>query len=141
MASNGAKRGREADSTTPMRTIFLRGESASAIHRHDEQAAWFHVVSGVILEERWTPDAEGGFVHEMRRLHTGQSMAAPADTLHRITALEDAVFVNTCLCDCTRSTPAPTREIDTVIMLSRTGADREWATSTALGELAPSMHR
>jgi uncharacterized cupin superfamily protein len=141
MAGIGPKRGREADCTTPMRTIFLKRQSSSAIHRHAEQAAWFHVVSGEIVEERWTPDSEGGFVHEERRLRTGQSMAAPADTLHCITALEDAVFVNTCLCDCTRSPAAPTHEVDTVIMLSRSGVDRDWATLTALGEPAPGATR
>ena len=141
MRSIRAKRGREADCTTRVRTIFLRRESASTIHRHAEHVAWFHVVSGAIVEERWTPDPEGGFVYEVRRLRSGHSMAAPADTLHRITALEDSVFVNTCHCACTRSPAAPTHEVDTVIMLSRTGADREWATSTALGELAPSFAR
>lgn len=111
------------------------------MHRHEEQAAWFHVVSGEILEERWTPDSEGGFLYEQRRLRAGQAMAAPASTLHRISALADAVFVSTCLCDCTRSPAAPTHEVDTVIMLSRTGVDREWATLTALGEPAPCATR
>ena len=44
--------GREADNTTPMRTIFLSKGSASAIHQHQEHAAWFHVVSGEIVEDR-----------------------------------------------------------------------------------------
>ncbi len=124
-----------------MRTIFLPRGASSEIHRHEEHAAWFHVVSGEIIEERWTPDPEGGFIHEQRRLRSGQAMAAPADTLHRITAVDDAVFVNTCLCDCTRSPAAPTHEVDTVMMLSRTGIDRAWAASTALGEPAPSCTR
>jgi hypothetical protein len=137
MGSNGARRGREADSTTPMRTIFLGRQTSSAVHRHVEQAAWFHVVSGEIVEERWTPDPEGGFVYEQRRLRAGQVMAAPADTLHRIMALEDAVFVNSCHCDCTRSAAAPKREIDAVTTLCRTGVDHGWATTTALGAPAP----
>lgn len=126
-----------SDNTTPMRTVFLASGRSSAIHRHAEDAAWFHVVSGEIVEERWTRDAEGGFVHERRKLRSGQSMAAPADTLHRIAAVGDAVFVTTCLCACTRARPAPAREIDAVVRLSRTGGDSEWASATSTGEPAP----
>jgi quercetin dioxygenase-like cupin family protein len=128
---------RDSDSTAPVRTIFLRGGAASRIHRHDEAAAWIHVVSGSIVEERWRRDPEGGFVHERRVLRKGQSMAAPADALHRVSALEDAAFVTTCACDCARAKGASPSEIDTVIRLSRTGDDHMWATSTVLGADAP----
>lgn len=128
---------RDADATAPVRTIFLRAGAASRIHRHDESAAWIHVVAGAIVEERWRRDPEGGFVHERRILRKGQSMAAAADALHRVSALEDAALVTTCACDCARAKGAAPSEIDTVIRLSRTGADHLWASSTALGEHAP----
>ena|SRR5687768_1418511 len=137
--SDEARSRREADCTTPMRTIFLGRGSASAVHQHDEHAAWFHIVSGEIVEERWTRDAEGGFIYERRRLRSGQSMAAPADTLHRISAPEDAVFVTTCLCDCTRARPAPAAEVDAMIRLTRTGPDRDWAASTSQGDPCPDL--
>jgi len=116
---------RDADRTTPVRTIFLRRGASSVVHRHEEPAAWIHVVAGEILEERWTRGADGTLVHERRRLRRGQSMAAPADALHRVSALEDAAFVSTCVCDCTRSRPAPGVEIDAV-GLARTA--EPWAT-------------
>jgi quercetin dioxygenase-like cupin family protein len=134
-----AKRGRDADNTTPMRTTFLARGSASSIHQHQEHAAWFHIVSGEIVEDRWTPDAEGGFIHERRRLCAGQSMAAPANTLHRIRSLDDAVFVTTCLCDCLRSIPARACEIDAMLKLTRTGPDRAWACETAQGDPSPDI--
>ena len=132
-----ARSDREVDSTTPVRTIFMRRGTASTLHQHDEAAAWFHVVSGEIVEERWTRDAEGGFLYEHRRLRKGQSMAAPADTLHRIAATADATLVSTCVCDCTRARQAAAPEIDAVMRLSRSGVDREWATATAIGVPAP----
>ena len=132
-----ASRTRDADATAPVRTIFLRRGAASRIHAHDEDAAWIHVISGAIVEERWARDAEGGFVHERRVLRRGQSMAAPADALHRVSALEDAAFVTTCACDCARAKSALPSEIDTVIRLSRTGEDHAWASATALGDPAP----
>lgn len=128
---------RDADSTAPVRTIFLRRGASSSVHRHGESAAWIHVVSGEIVEERWSPDPEGGFVHERRVLRRGQSMAAPADALHRVSALEDAAFVTTCACDCARAKAAPSSEIDAALLLSRSGDDREWASATAIGEPAP----
>lgn len=135
--ATGAKRERDADATAPVRTIFLRRGAASRIHTHGEDAAWIHVVSGAIVEERWARDAEGGFVHERRVLRRGQSMAAPADALHRVSALEDSAFVTTCACDCARAKGASASEIDTVIRLSRTGEDHSWASATVLGERAP----
>lgn len=128
---------RDADSTAPVRTLFLARGAQSAVHRHAEHAAWIHVVTGEIVEERWTRDAEGGFVHERRVLRRGQSMAAPADALHRVTALEDAAFVTTCLCDCSRAKAAAASEIETVMLLARSEADHEWATATVIGEPAP----
>jgi quercetin dioxygenase-like cupin family protein len=138
MTSHMARRG--VDDTMPVRTVFLRRGTSSAIHRHGEAAAWIHVVSGVIVEERWTRDAEGGFVHEVRRLEKGQSMAAPADALHRVTALEDdAAFVSTCTCHCGRARSAPAPEIEAVTKLSRRGEDRAWAASTVIGEPCPEL--
>ncbi|UJR82187.1 Hypothetical protein I5071_42520 [Sandaracinus amylolyticus] len=133
----GARASRDADATTPFRTTFLRRGQSSAVHRHDETAAWIHVVAGEVVEERWTRDAEGGFVHERRTLRCGQSMAAPADALHRVTAVDDAAFVTTCACDCARARAVPARELDAVTRLARCGEDREWATATAIGVASP----
>jgi hypothetical protein len=127
---------RRADDTSPVRTIFLGAGRTSEIHRHEEPAAWVHVVMGEIIEERWTRDPEGGFVHEQRRLKKGQCMAAPADVLHRITAVDDAAFVSSYLCDCGRACSAEASEIDTVMRLSRSETDREWATATVPGTVA-----
>ena len=128
---------RDADSTTPVRTTFLRNGQASSVHKHVEHATWVHVVSGAIVDERWTQDAEGGFVHERRVLERGQSMAAAGESLHRVHALGDAAFVTTCACGCAQADAADPREVEVVRRLSRSGVDREWATSTALGEPTP----
>lgn len=125
---------RDADSTRPVRTVFLRRGTSSTVHRHDEPASWTHVVSGVLLEERWTRDAEGGFVHERRSLRRGQSIAAPGDALRRLTAVDDdAAFVTTSICDCAHADPAPRAEVAAVTRLSRGDADRAWASATAVG--------
>lgn len=129
--------GRDADATTPVRTVFLKGGAVTTLHRHEEPAAWIHVVAGEIVDERWSRDAEGGFVLERRVLRRGQSMAAPADTLHRIRARADAAFVTTSACDCARAHEADRHEVDTVLRLARNGVDREWASATAVGEPVP----
>jgi hypothetical protein len=131
---------RDADRTRPVRTIFLRGGVVSALHRHEEETAWFHVVDGEIVEERWTRDNEGGFLQEHRRLKGGQSMAAPADALHRIAAREDAVIVSTCASDCACCHPASPGEILAVAKLARDGEDRAWAATTSVGDL-PALER
>ncbi len=127
------KRRRDADATRPVRTVFLKGGASTALHRHDEAASWLHVVSGEIVEERWSKDEEGGFVHEQRVLRRGQSMAAPGDVLHRVRAKEDAAFVTTSACDCGCAGEAAHHEVQAVLRLARTGEDREWAASTAVG--------
>lgn len=132
-------RSRRDDDTRPVRTVFLRRGESSAVHRHDEPAAWTHVVSGVLLEERWTRDSEGGFVHERHSRRGGQLVAAPGDALLRITAVDDdAVLVTTSRCDCAQAEPAPRAEIAAVTRLSRSDADRAWASATAVG--APCVH-
>ena len=131
--SSAKPSGRDADSTRPVRTVFLRGGAVTALHRHKEEAAWVHVVAGEILEERWSRDPEGGFVHEQRVLRHGQSMAAPADALHRVSAREDAAFVISGTCDCGCAKEAAAHEVEAVQRLARTGDDREWATTTAVG--------
>lgn len=128
---------RRGDDTAPVRTIFLGAGSSSAIHRHDESAAWLHVVMGEIVEERWTRDPEGGFVYERRMLRRGQSMAAPADVLHRVTAQQEAAFISTCWCDCCLARAADAEEIEAVMRLTREGGDREWALSTLNGDPTP----
>jgi len=121
-----------------VRTVFLKRGESSAVHRHDEAAAWTHVVSGVLLEERWTRDAEGGFVHERHSRRRGQLIAAPGDALLRVTAIDDdAVFVTTSSCDCAHAEAAPRAEIAAVSRLSRADADRAWASATVVG--APSV--
>lgn len=129
--------GRDADATRPVRTVFLRAGDSTTLHRHEEAAAWIHVVSGDIVEERFSRDPEGGFVEERRVLRRGQSMAAPADMLHRVSALADAAFVTTSACDCGCAREAPRQEIEAVLRLARTGADRDWATTTAVGDPSP----
>lgn len=133
------RRRRDEDATTKVRTVFLKDGATTTLHRHDEAAAWIHVVSGEIVDERFRRDAEGGYVHERRVLRVGQSMAAPADTLHRVSASADAVFVTTSACDCARAKEARDHEVDVVRRLARTGADREWATATAVGEPVPAL--
>ena len=130
--------GRDADATTPVRTVFLGNGERTALHRHDEEAAWIHVLSGAIVEERWRADDEGGFVQEQRVLRAGQSMAAPVDGLHRVIALSDAAFVITSRCDCLRARQAEPREVAIMHRLARTGRDLDWAATTAVGDPVPS---
>ena len=136
-AAPRGRAGRDADATVPVRTVFLKEGSSTSLHRHDEHVAWVHVIAGEITEERFRRDNEGGFIHEHRVLRCGQSMAAPADTLHRVSALVDTAFVITSACDCGRAREAEAHEVDIVSRLARTGCDLEWAARTAVGEPDP----
>lgn len=125
---------RDTDATVPVRTTFLRRGDASVVHEHDENVAWMHVVTGEIVEERWTRDTDGGFLHERRVLRGGQSMAAPGDVLHRVRALGDAAFVTTCACGCMSADAADPRA---VVAMQRLGKADHHGTTTALGEPTP----
>ncbi len=125
---------RDADATVPVCRTFLREGDASVVHEHDEHSSWMHVVTGEIVEERWTRQDDGGFVHERRVLRGGQSMAAPGAALHRVRALGDAAFVTTCACGCTSARAAHPREVVAMQRLSRT--DDQTGTTTSQGELA-----
>lgn len=136
--SHASKRSkRDADATAPVRTTFLGSGDESPVHEHAEHVAWMHVVSGEIVEERWTPHEEGGFLHERRALRGGQSMAAPGGVLHRVRALGDAVFVTTCACGCREAEAADVAEIDEAQRRARSGVHHAWATQTVTGEPAP----
>ena len=100
MSERTSKRGREADATRPVRTVFLERCAATDLHHHSEPNAWLHVVSGAIVDERWSRDEGGRLVHERRVLRRDQALAARSDSLHRVRALEDSVFVTTCVEDC-----------------------------------------
>jgi len=104
MSERTSKRGREADATRPVRTVFLERGAATDLHHHSEPTAWLHVVSGAMVDERWSRDADGRLVHERRVLRRDQALAARADSLHRVRALEDTAFVTTCAdgCGCAR---------------------------------------
>jgi quercetin dioxygenase-like cupin family protein len=128
---------RDADATAQVRTTFLKNGDESSVHEHREHSAWMHVVSGEIVEERWTRDVDGGFVHERRALRGGQSMAAPGGVLHRVHALEDAVFVTTCACGCMQADAADDEVIDAARAGAHASLHHAWATQTALGEPAP----
>lgn len=133
--------GRDADVTTPVRTVFLEKGACTPLHRHQEHAAWIHVIAGEVVEERWRADDEGGFVRERRLLKTGQSMAAPGDALHRVSALSDAAYVITSSCDCLRAPEADPREVVVLHRLARTGSDLEWAATTAVGAPVSALDR
>lgn len=92
--------GREGEATRPVRTVFLKRGASSALHHHDEPSSWTQVVCGQILDERWHRAPGGQLVHERRVLREDQALAAPADSLHRVRALEDTAFVTTCAEDC-----------------------------------------
>lgn len=129
---------RDADATAPVRTTFLRRGDESPVHTHAEHVGWMHVVSGEIVEERWTRHDEGGFLHERRALRGGQSMAAPGGVLHRVRALGDAVFVTTCACGCQEAEAADVAEIHEAQRRARSGVHHAWATQTLNGEPAAS---
>ena len=128
---------RDADATAPVRTTFLRRGDESPVHEHDESAAWMHVVTGELVEERWTRHADGGFLHERRALRGGQSMAAPGGVLPRVRALGDTVFVTTCACGCMQAATADVGEIHEAQRRARSGVHHVWAMQTASGEPAP----
>ena len=128
---------RDADATAQVRTTFLGRGDESPVHEHAEHVAWMHVVSGEIVEERWTRHEEGGFLHERRALRGGQSMAAPGGVLHRVRALGDAVFVTTCACGCMQAAAADVGEIYDAQRSARSGVHHAWATQTMIGEPTP----
>lgn len=123
---------RDTDATQPVRTTFLRPGDASVVHQHREHGAWMHVIDGEMVEERWTSDADGGFVHERRVLRAGQAMAAPGGVLHRVRALGETAFVTTCACGCMHADAADPREVVAMQRLARARV-----TTTATGEPAP----
>ncbi|MBX3273769.1 MAG: hypothetical protein KF729_26125 [Sandaracinaceae bacterium] len=106
MRGSTTERGREAEATRPVRTVFLRRGEATTLHHHSERAAWTHVVAGEMIDERWHRGPDGELVHERRVLRAAQALAAPADSLHRVRALSDAAFVTTCAEDCGCAAPA-----------------------------------
>jgi hypothetical protein len=73
---------------------WMRRGSHSAIVSHGESDAWLHVVSGAIVEERWTSGDEG-WHFEVRHLRTGDSSHLPKGALHRLAAGTDASVVTT----------------------------------------------
>jgi hypothetical protein len=133
MSHASARSKRDADATTPVRTTFLRGGDQSDVHEHGELVAWMHVLSGEIVEDRWTRQAAGAFVHERRALRGGQSMAAPGGVLHRVRALGDAVFVTTCACGCLSAEAADVREVKRAQRGAPAAVVAVWATQTVTG--------
>lgn len=125
---------RDADATAQVRTTFLPGGSESAVHAHDEHTTWMHVVSGEVVEDRWTRHGADDFVHERRSLRGGQSMAAPGRVLHRVRALGDAVFITTCACGCAEAESADVAEIHAAQRRPRSGIHHAWSTQTIPGE-------
>lgn len=73
---------------------WLRRGSHSEIVSHGASDAWLHVVSGAIVEERWTAGDEG-WHFEVRHLRTGDSSHLPKGALHRLAASTDASIVTT----------------------------------------------
>lgn len=92
--------GREAEATRPVRTVFLKRGATTALHHHTDPSAWTRVVAGQMVDERWHRADDGRLVHETRVLRADQALAAPADSLHRVRALEDTAFVTTCADGC-----------------------------------------
>ena len=100
MRQSTPKRGREADATRPVKTVFLKRGVATPVHHHRDVTSWTHVVAGELLDERWRRDQHGQVVHEKRVLRKDQALAAPGETLHRVRALTDTAFVTSCAEDC-----------------------------------------
>lgn len=73
---------------------WLRRGSHSEIVSHGASDAWLHVVSGAIVEERWTAGDEG-WHFEARHHRTGDSSVLPQGALHRLAASADASIVTT----------------------------------------------
>lgn len=131
-----ARKGRDADATVPVRTTFLRQGEASPVHEHGHEPLWTHVISGELVEDRWSARAGGGFVHERRALRTGQAMAAPGESLHCVRARRDTVFVTTCSCGCLGAKAIEPERLDAI----RRSApmELEVASATVAGLVAPS---
>jgi hypothetical protein len=73
---------------------WLRCGAQSEIVSHGDSDAWLHVVSGAIVEERWT-SGNDGWDFEVRHLRTGYSSLLPKGALHRLAASTDASIVTT----------------------------------------------
>ena len=73
---------------------WMRRGSSGEIASHGESDAWLHVVSGAVVEERWTSGDEG-WHFEVRHLRTGDSSHLPKGALHRLAAGTDASIVTT----------------------------------------------
>jgi hypothetical protein len=73
---------------------WLRRGSHGEIVSHGESDAWLHVVSGAVVEERWTAGDEG-WHFEVRHLRTGDSSLLPKGGLHRVAGGTDASIVTT----------------------------------------------
>lgn len=73
---------------------WLRRGSRTEIMSHGESDAWLHVVSGALVEERWTV-GELGWDFEVRHLRTGDSSHLPKGALRRLAASSDASVMTT----------------------------------------------
>src|SRR4051812_6563960 len=65
----------------------------SSLHGHGDSAALYRVVSGSVVEERFTPDGDG-FRCETLTLHAGDTTYLPPGCYHRVRAVEEAVTLH-----------------------------------------------
>lgn len=105
---------------------WLRAGARSEIVSHGSTDAWLHVVSGALVEERWTAGDEG-WHFEVRHLRTGDSSHLPKGALHRLAASADASIVTT-------YSPGPPAEraVTNTVLLRQLSRARERVLGTAI---------
>lgn len=69
--------------------------TASALHGHGASATWLHVVTGELVEERWTLGRDGEWRYEVVRVRAGESSLLPSGSYHRVRARTDSSVIST----------------------------------------------
>jgi butyryl-CoA dehydrogenase len=69
-------------------------DRSCALHGHSQSAVLVRVRSGVLVEERYIPTADGGYRYEYSLLRKGSESCLPVGAYHRIWCIEEADTVH-----------------------------------------------
>jgi len=122
-------------------SAFWPRGTATPVHEH-EGDAWLHVLSGEVIEERWTRAEDGGWVYASLRLRAGDQSSLPPGAVHRLAARRDSSVIIAARRPCTDATAHLDPELHAVIRLSRTDVAHAAAvqgppSSTSVGVSSP----
>jgi hypothetical protein len=100
-----------------------RSGGVSVLHGHSGSAALYHVVSGVLEEERYFREGDA-YRYERVVLRAGDQAVLPPGALHQVHALEEAVTVHAYAPPPASAIEPPAPAVRRLCMLARRAARR-----------------